>query len=120
MQQNNLTLMVNFPVKTNQKSLLLLYIKMLVRIYPEMFVNKWTSGCELTWSLLDTYIWHILRNKSIRKQKTKCSRTRKYDPTMMPRFLHYSDCFNGFLTLGLDSSFYKRAVLTCRRSVCFV
>ena len=84
MQQKKLTLMVNFPVlarfpvyrltvsqarKTNQKSLLFLYIKILVRIYPEMFVNKWTSGCELTWSLLDTYIWNILRNKSGGKQE---------------------------------------------------
>ena len=77
MQQNKLILMVIFPVlgcfpvyhltvsqarKTNQKSLL---IKML-----ETFVNKGTDGCELTWSLLDTYIWHILRNNSrnVRKQ----------------------------------------------------
>jgi hypothetical protein len=50
-----------------------------------MFVNKWTSGCELTWSLLDTHIWHILRNKSknaaeqdkMQQHKTKCSRTRQ-------------------------------------------
>ena len=86
MQQNNLTLMVIFPVlgcfpvyrltvsqarKTNKKSLLFLYIKMLEWIYPETFVNKWTDGCKLTWSLLDTYIWHILRNNSIGKQMSK-------------------------------------------------
>ena len=28
---------------------------------PETFVNKWTDGCKLTCSLLDTYIWHILK-----------------------------------------------------------
>ena len=64
MQQYNLTLIVIFPVpgcfpvyrltmsqarKTNQKSLLLLllYIKILAWIYPEMFVNKWTR--VLSW-----------------------------------------------------------------------
>ena len=35
---------------------------------PEEFVNKWTGGCKLTCSFLDTYIWHILRNNSIGKQ----------------------------------------------------
>ena len=56
-----LTLMVIVPVlggfpmyrltvsqarKTNQKSLPFLYIKMLVQIYRETFVNKWTDGCK--------------------------------------------------------------------------
>ena len=30
-------------------------------------VCKWTDGCKLTWSLLDIYIWHILRNISVGK-----------------------------------------------------
>ena len=90
---------------------------MLIQIYPETFVNKWTSRRELTWSLLYTYIWHILRNNSIGKQTRKWSRTRKYDATIILRFLCYSDFFIGFLTLGPDSSFYKCAILTCRRSV---
>ena len=42
---------------------------------------------------------------------------KKYDPAMMPRLLHYSDFLNGSLILGLDLSFYKCAILTCRRSV---
>jgi len=49
----------------------------------KMFVNKWTSGCVLTWSFLDTYIWHSLRKKTknaaeqdkMKQNKTKCSRT---------------------------------------------
>ena len=41
--------------KENQSEVLLfLYIKMLIRIYPETFENKWTDGCKLTLSLLDT------------------------------------------------------------------
>ena len=32
---------------------------MLAWIYPEMFVNKGTGWCELTWSLLDTYLRHL-------------------------------------------------------------
>ena len=45
------------------------------------------------------------------------SRTRQYDHAIMLWFLHYLNFFNGFLTLGLDSSFHKCAILTCRRSV---
>ena len=99
-------------------SLLYTYIWHILRKqFQKTFVNKWTSRRELTWSLLDTYIWHILRNNSIGKQTRKCSRTRKYDATIILRFLCYSDFFIGFLTLGPDSSFYKCAILTCRRSV---
>ena len=42
---------------------------------------------------------------------------KRYDSARMPRFLHYSNFLNGRLILGLDLSFYKCAILTCRRSV---
>ena len=32
---------------------------------------KWTGGCELTCSFLDTYIWHFVRNNSIGNQMGK-------------------------------------------------
>ena len=77
-QQNNLTLMVIFPVlgcfpvyrltvsqarKINQKYLLPLHIKICKR--SKIKEQVW---CELTLSLLDTYKWDILRNNSIGKQ----------------------------------------------------
>ena len=88
----------------------------------KMFVNKWTSGCELTWSFLDTHIWHILRNKS------KCSRTRQNAAEQAKIHKKKWSCNNAtdllllkflqwFLTLGLDSCFNKCAILTCRHSV---
>ena len=74
----------------------------------KMFVNKWTSGCELTWSFLDTHIWHILRNKSknaaeqdkMQQNKTKWS-CNNATTLLLLKFLQW------FLTLGLDSSFNK-------------
>ena len=113
-------LTVSQATKANQKSFLIKMLETFVKLekqFQKTFVNKWTSRRELTWSLLDTYIWHILRNNSFGKQTRKCSRTRKYDATIILRFLCYSDFFIGFLTLGPDSSFYKCAILTCRRSV---
>ena len=43
-------------------------VKMLKRIYPETFVNKGTGWCELTWSLLDTYLRHL---EKLFQRKTK-------------------------------------------------
>ena len=54
--------------KTNQKSFLFLHIEMLIWSYPETFVNKGTGWCELTWSLLDTYLRHL---EKLFQRKTK-------------------------------------------------
>ena len=68
--------------------------------YPETRNNEWIFGVHSQQSHQNWY-----------------SRTRKYDHAIMLWFLHYSNFFNGFLTMGLDSSFHKCAILTCRRSV---
>ena len=82
------------------------------------FIQK----CSL--SLCDTGIfWETstlayLEKQAHRKTKNIMQQNKKkYDPAMMPRFFYYSDFFNGLLILGLDFSFYKCAILTCRRSV---
>ena len=63
------------------------------------------------------YLAYVEKQIKMQQNKTKCSRTRKNDPAIMPRLFYYSNFFNGFLTLGLDSSFNKCALLTCRRLV---
>ena len=61
------------------------------------------KSVELTLSLLDTYNWHILRNKHIGKQTQKNimqQKKKKYDPAMMLRFLYYSDFFKWPFNFG--------------------
>jgi len=69
--------------------------------------------------------WHChcltlayLEKQAHQKTNNKMQQNKKrYDSARMPRFLHYSNFLNGRLILGLDLSFYKCAILTCRRSV---